>query len=50
MKKKLTEEEVELIFDEENADYSLIYANDWISEGKSEYCEKVFKDKRGFAG
>lgn len=47
MKKELTEKKVEQIFHENHEDYELIKDGGWISEGKYDYCDRIFKDADG---
>jgi hypothetical protein len=47
MKKKLTEEEVESIFDEEHSDYKLVKDIGFTDEGKYSFGTKIFRDADG---
>lgn len=47
MRQTLSEAEATEIFDEEHENYTLANSEGWTSEGKYEFCDKIFKDKNG---
>jgi hypothetical protein len=44
MKKKISEEVAEQIFDGDHPDYETVEEGEWISEGKYEHCSHIVKD------
>jgi len=45
--RKITEEEVKAIFDEDYSDYEIVEVGVWIDEGKYQNATTIVKDKEG---